>query len=286
MPQSIREKRVGEKYPVGLDITRELGTETIQSVTAVVDTGLTAEGVAAFSGTLVTQWVSGGTAGAYYFVTFTVITSAGSIIVRPVIVRVITDVKPTAVSTVNALVTLADAKNLIGKATDEDTGIIELLINSVSTAFDRYTGRNLKYAEYATVYLDGNGEVNLSLPNYPVTSPIGTVVEDDITLAEGSTSDYLLYTFDNDAYLAKVSGVWTTSRKGVKLTAFKAGFSTIPADLQLACLKQVAAEFDRYFKKDWAMTAMTFPDGSITRVEAGLLPDVKKVLDGYRRLKL
>jgi hypothetical protein len=283
MPQAIREKRAGEKYPVGTDIAYELGTETIQSVTAVVDTGLTAEGVAAFSGTLVTQWVSGGTAGNYYLVTFTVTTNAGSIIVRPVIVRVIADVKPTPVDTTINLVTLDDAKAMIGKTTDEDTAVIEMLINGISTQFNIETGRTLKETTYATVYFDGNGQKCLSLPNYPVAS-IGTVVEDDVTLTEGEDYDYLLYTSNNDAYLYRIGGFWTLAPKGIKLTSYKAGFPTIPADLKMACLKQVGAEFDRYMKKDWATSAITFPDGSLTRIEAGLLPDVRKVLDRYRRI--
>lgn len=284
MPQPIREKRAGEKYPVGLDIARELGTETIQSVTAVVDTGLTAEGVAAFSGTLVTQWVSGGTAGGYYFVTFTAVTNAGAIIVRPVIVRVILDIKPVTTDTTINLVLLDDVKAMIGKATDEDTGIIEMFINGVSVAFNAYTRRTLRETTYATLYLDGNGQEMISLPNFPVAS-IASVIEDDITLVEGDEEDYLLYTSDNDAYLRRMGGCWTTLPKGIKLTSFKAGFSIVPWDLKMAALKQIGAEFDRYQKKDWATSSITFPDGSLTRVESGLLPDVKEILNRYVRMR-
>lgn len=287
MAQLIREKRAGELTTVGLELSNELGAETISTVTTVVDTGLTKEGDPTHSGTIVYQPVSGGTAGTYYLVTFTVTTNSGSIIVRPVIVRVIADVKPTAISTTVALVSLEDAKAIIGKTTDEDTAMIELIISGVSAAFNSLTGRNLKYQEYATIYLDGNGSQKLSLPNYPVTS-IGTVVEDDITLTEGDDYDYLLYTGNNDAYLQKVSGIWTTSLKGVKLTTFKAGFTdaTMPADLKLACLKQVAWEWKKYSGKRWGESSHSFEGGSISIETVNLLPDVKEILGLYRRLSL
>jgi hypothetical protein len=123
----------------------------------------------------------------------------------------------------NALTTLVKAKNLLQIPDTTYDVILELLINAISTLFDRSTSRNLKYAEYPTIYLDGNGEKAISLPDFPVAS-IGSVTEDDIVLTEGTTSDYLLYSYDNDAYLYKMSGVWTTARKGIKLTTFKAGF--------------------------------------------------------------
>jgi hypothetical protein len=287
MAQPIREKRAGELTTVGLDLSGELGAETIQGVTSTVDTGLTKEGSPTYLGTIVYQPVSGGTPGNYYLVTFTVTTNAGSVIVRPVIVRVISDVKPTAISPTQALVSLEDAKAVIGKTTDEDTAIIELIISGVSAAFNSFTGRNLKYQEYATVYLDGNGEQKLSLPNYPVTS-IGTVVEDDLTLTEGDDHDYLLYTNDNDAYLYKVGGTWTTTPKGVQLTVFKAGFSDVamPPDLKMVCLKQVAWEFKQYQGKRWGEQTHSFEAGSVSFETGELLDSVKAILSRYRRLSL
>lgn len=61
----------------------------------------------------------------------------------------------------------------------------------------------------------------------------------------------------------------------------------VPKDLELACMQQVAVEFQRQQKKEWGETSRGFPDGSVTTmVEEELLPYVKKVLEKYRRVSI
>lgn len=123
----------------------------------------------------------------------------------------------------NALVTLTRIKVYIDEAGTTFDAILEILINAISSLFDTYTDRNLKEQTYATLYLDGNGEKELQLPNWPVAAV--TVTEDDIVLTEGIDENYILYA--EEGYLYKVSGNWTKNRKGIKLTDYKAGFSLV-----------------------------------------------------------
>lgn len=61
----------------------------------------------------------------------------------------------------------------------------------------------------------------------------------------------------------------------------------VPKDLELACMQQVAVEFQRQQKKEWGETSRGFPDGSVTTMtEEELLPYVKRVLEKYRRLTI
>lgn len=61
----------------------------------------------------------------------------------------------------------------------------------------------------------------------------------------------------------------------------------VPKDLELACMQQVAVEFQRQQKKEWGEVSRSFGDGSVTtRVEEELLPYVKMVLEKYRRSSL
>lgn len=58
----------------------------------------------------------------------------------------------------------------------------------------------------------------------------------------------------------------------------------IPRDLELACMQQVAVEFQRQQKKEWGETSRSFGDGSVsTMVEEELLSYVKQILEKYRR---
>jgi len=58
----------------------------------------------------------------------------------------------------------------------------------------------------------------------------------------------------------------------------------IPRDLELACMQQIAVEFQRQQKKEWGEISRSFGDGSVTTTtEEELLPYVKQVLEKYRR---
>lgn len=123
----------------------------------------------------------------------------------------------------NALVTTTKMKVYINEAGTAFDTILEILINAISSLFDTYTDRNLREQTQATLYLDGNGEREIQLPDWPVAAV--TVTEDDLALTEGIDEDYILYA--DDGCLYKNGGNWTKNRKGIKLTAYKAGFSLV-----------------------------------------------------------
>lgn len=284
MEHQVREKRTNEDYKVGYDFHLELKDETIATITSTVETGLTKEGDPGHDTINGWQRISGGTAGSYYLVTLKITGSGGSVYEKPFIVRVVSDAKPIAISG-SALVSLADAKNYIGKMTDEDTPIIEAIINGVSAEFDSRTDRTLVKTAYTSLLLDGNGDRVLYLPNWPIVT-VTSIYEDDILLVEGSTADYLIY--NAEGYVRRIYSVWAKGYKNIKLT-YEAGYAclsgtiTLPADLKLKALKQVAHEFTRYQNKDWGLDSITFQDGSISKQQVALLKDVEETLWRYRR---
>lgn len=286
----IREKRVAENTTIGFDFSAELGTsEQIASATATASNGLNASAaVIGANNTQVSSMVSNGTAGNYYSVTIKATTNAGNIIERLFFIRVVADTVPSAANANAALVRLDEAKNYIGKTTDEDTAIIELLIDAISKDFNAYTGRNLARANYANEEYDGNGKQIMYLRNYPVSGNM-TIIEDDITLTAGNDNDYLCY--NNEGRLHRVNKTWYYGAKKILVT-YTAGYNctsgtiTLPHDLRLAALKQIAFEFSRYQKKDWGLDSITYPDGTVARQQIGLLRDVELVLDRYRRYTL
>jgi hypothetical protein len=181
----------------------------------------------------------------------------------------------------NALITLADLKTHLGITDTANDPTLELLINAMSNRFDVETSRNLKQATYTNLLLDGNGERDLSLPNYPV-SAIAALTEDDITLTENT--DYFLYSSNFDGYLRKLyDGLWNTGSKNIKIT-MTAGFSSVPSDIQLVCLKQCGKEWQTWKEKNWGETSRSFPDGSVAFESKDLLDDVKAILNRYARL--
>jgi hypothetical protein len=198
----------------------------------------------------------------------------------------------------NALIALADEKIYLNEATATFDTILESLINSVSAMFDNEIrpGSQVVEATDSTLTLSGNGRKYLYLPRWPVTS-IATIKEDGVTMVSGEDDDYLLY--GAKGYLKRMGcKVWAEGDQNIVLTSVVAGYTaaatvgppavaaTMPDDLRLGCMKQVAFELQQYKRKEWGETSRSLPDGSFQRLTVGILPDVEEILAKYRRIRV
>lgn len=183
----------------------------------------------------------------------------------------------------NALISLDDLKIYLKESGGDHDSVLSIIINSVSTDFEGHLGRTLRQATYTDLYLDGNGEKTLFLPDWPVDS-ITSLEEDEEALTEGIDEDYILYA--DDGYIVR-NGAWLEGNKTIKIT-YKAGYTTIPKDVQLACLKWCAWEFQNYDQKRWGETSRTYPEaGAVTTIEeAAVWKEIKRVINKYRRFVL
>ena len=192
-----------------------------------------------------------------------------------------------------AIITVAELKAYVGVTTTDFDTIFEIFINSVSDEFNAYVGRKLGKATYTDVYFDGPAGSDLLLPHFPVVS-ITSIEEDGDTLVEGDYDDYLLYA--DAGIIRRVMGSWLRGNKTIKIT-YVAGYvvqgatlgtgeTALPGDLRLACLAQCAREWKKAQGAEWGMTSRSFPDGSVTRTEKGLLQEVTDVLDRHRNFRL
>jgi len=189
-----------------------------------------------------------------------------------------------------ALVTLAQLKAYLGPEFTGTTwdAALEGIINSVSVMFDGYVKRTLAKTTYTNLYLDGNGQETLWLPNWPIVS-ITSIYEDDTLLVEGEDYDY----YPDSGELIRLDGVWFKGKKTVLIT-YAAGYivqggtagtgeTALPKDIVHACFMQSAREWKKTQGSAWGVNSQSFPDGSITRFEGGLLKEVKEILDHYTR---
>jgi hypothetical protein len=195
----------------------------------------------------------------------------------------------------SSLITLVQFKPYLGpeySGTGNDS-LFELLIDSVSEAFNSRVGRMLAKTTYTAEYFDGNGKESLILPNFPIVS-ITTIHEDGVLLTESEDGDYVVdYA---SGIIHRVGGVWLRGRHTIKIT-YVAGYvvqgaspgtgeTVLPADLKLACMIQVAREWKKTQGSEWGETSRSFPDGSTSHVERGLLKEVEEILQKYRRYRV
>ena len=187
------------------------------------------------------------------------------------------------------LLTLAQAKEMlkIPTLTTASDALLCSMIDGVSDGFNSYTGRILATATYTAATYNGSGSRYQFLPNYPLTA-VTTVKETD---EGGNESTITAYVPDNARGILIKNlgeGNWCPGTLNIKVT-YVAGYvitgtPTIPGDLKLACLEQVAYEYKKFSQQGWGVTSVSYPDGTISKVgEAEFLPMVKATLDRYRR---
>jgi len=176
--------------------------------------------------------------------------------------------------------------------TDWD-GLINELIGAVSERCASYCNRDFENKSRVE-YHDGGGRY-LYLMGLPVVGSITSIYGSDTwEWASGdliNVDDYFLHASGMVGYRY---GAWPYGPKALKVTytggygsffegegSPPEGYNPPPDDLEMAARSQVAYDFNR--RKDVGLESVSFPDGSIQKVNSGeFLPSVKAVLNRYR----
>lgn len=189
------------------------------------------------------------------------------------------------------LITLAKYKTAEGLQSTKDDAKLELLIESVSQLVKTYC--NTTFVDYYT-----NAKTELFNINYNesfIQLAEGPVVmgNDAPTVSERTdfTGSYTTLTQDVDYYIDtdldciyRIGTAWPKGPGAVKVV-YKAGYATIPADLQLAVIDLIT-----YYRKDHHRTARQTIAGATVENRSSsstqnnpAFPDhIKRVLDLYK----
>jgi uncharacterized phiE125 gp8 family phage protein len=174
----------------------------------------------------------------------------------------------------NALTSLEAVKAYlkINLTETNDDALLEDLINASSSAIENYCKRNFIEQDYVDEEYDGNGLSGLYLRQYPVKA-ITSVSIEELTL---SATDYKCK--KSIGKLIRKNCRWPEGEINI-LVSYTAGYSKIPADLELACKHLVMS----YFKSDVASFSTTFQEGIVFRPEA-LPSQVKVLVQPYKKV--
>ncbi len=179
------------------------------------------------------------------------------------------------------LVTRAQVKDYYGitSANHDDDLLISSLIDRVSYMFRTITDNVFASATY-THQLDGNGLSLLYLPNWPITSITSIYTNDDWDFTDSDdlidAADYRVD--DGQRYVQLIDDVFPRGKMNIQVV-YVAGHTTIPADIEQACIEEVIRRFKH--RRDFDVTSKTQPDGSVSYTAKGLLVDTKAVLERY-----
>ena len=194
-----------------------------------------------------------------------------------------------------ALVTADEVENYLQIQTATHDTVIEYIINGVSQQFGRYASRSFISTVYTAIKLTGNSTPHLYLPNWPVTL-LGAVVEDGVTLvlntdfyADLDTGLLTKATYSNTLYSEMYGGgayLWTPLTQGIVVT-YTAGYAqatTLPTDLKLAVLKEIARQYQAFITKDTGESSRSVQGSSVSKSDPAR-PEWMEVVSRYRRFR-
>lgn len=179
------------------------------------------------------------------------------------------------------LTTLAHVREFLDledSFTDRDT-LIENLISRVSDNIEKECGRTF-HATDLTEYYDGQRLGILLTKNFPINSVTALYDDPDREYGADSLLDSDDYTIYSEEGMIKLDGLWFCGGHNNVKIQYNAGYSTIPTDLESACIKLVAVDYLS------ATTAVNDKEASAFREKLDTWKDeAEKIINKYRRIR-
>jgi hypothetical protein len=127
-----------------------------------------------------------------------------------------------------ALCTVSDVESIVqlDYSSALQTDITDVYIPYAESAIKRFLGYDPEYNASITEKFDGKEKTHLFLKVAPVVS-VTSVTEDDISLTEGNSEDYVAYL--EEGYLVKTGkSRWSDARMQNITVVYSAGYQTLP----------------------------------------------------------
>lgn len=202
-----------------------------------------------------------------------------------------------------SLISLDEAKAYLNLNGDEHNIVLGYIVKGISARLQSAMNRRLRSATYThdgttLPRLRSYGGSVMWLPNTPVTSITTLKLDADASaLTRGWDQDYTLdsatgkitlrngYTFwdrDETLEITYAGGYLNDSALGSASEAFIWGYDDRSADIRLACMQQVKAEYQRWQNEDEGVVQRSEETVSVTMPQSEFIPSVQAVVNRYR----
>jgi hypothetical protein len=183
------------------------------------------------------------------------------------------------------LVATADLKSYLQITGITYDTILASIKASVEAWMKIYCRDPFLVAQY-TEYYDGHGSSRLHVRHYPITSIDEVNIDSDRTFAVATkvaTADIIQSDQSNSEGVIELFGeVFSQGQKNVKVL-YKAGYSSVPADLQLAVKIICAREFLIQDKKMAGIVSQSVSDKTLSLNLEEIPRNAWTILQAYRR---
>jgi|GEM_PF-1428286 len=184
-------------------------------------------------------------------------------------------VSPSGV-TGSELSTLANVKEYLRITTADDDTLIQKILTRTSTWIQKYCNRVFIAADY-TEYYDGDGTKELLVNQYPINSIASMYDDYDRVFGSDTAITVADLVYYPEGRIVYPYNSFMRGQKNIKIT-YNAGYATIPADLEQACIKMVASE---YLVGQGALNTV---EGATVDKPQRLKDEAMEVVNFYRRL--
>lgn len=183
------------------------------------------------------------------------------------------------------LVTLAEVKTFLGITGTDSDSLLEMLINQATDYLETRCDRRFADTTYTEQVYDGNGNVELVLKQFPVIT--FTKLEKNTAY---NNSDNWEEIDSEDYWVDETEGIITrvvNFRKGKQnyRATYKAGYETIPYDLQYMAMSMISDVYNR--RKNTGVTKETLGDHSVefeSLVQEN--PKYERIVSNYRKIPI
>ncbi len=184
-----------------------------------------------------------------------------------------------------ALITVEETELILGTDPTQRDRVL-WCINAISATASRIAGRIFSERVDEELYLEGNHDRSILLPDFPVSQisavymdPNRAFTEESLLLADSYDVDMdagIIYLLDRDTPIG---------RKTIKVIA-TIGYTSLPEDLKQAALEGVSWMMDRLNDHAIGVASISSSEGINTSYERYLPPSIKDVFLGYRVMRL
>lgn len=177
------------------------------------------------------------------------------------------------------LTTVANVKEWIGITSSTDDQLIQRLVGGISQTIQSWLNRQLKSQSY-TETRDGNGNNSMMFADYPVTEVTSVKVNGKPILPcpDFSSPGYRF----NGTSITLIGYIFNQGVQNIELS-YKAGFATVPLDIEQAVIELVAL---RYKERDRiGQQSKNMANGeTVTYMIKDFPDDVLSLLKNYKKV--
>ncbi|MFQ5452255.1 MAG: phage head-tail connector protein [Candidatus Paceibacterota bacterium] len=182
----------------------------------------------------------------------------------------------------NALTSLTTAKDHLGITDASQDTRVERWIDTASQMIEKATDRVL-YSKSHTEVQDGRGSKSILLRQYPVTAITSLHIDSQGTFDANSLIAAADYAQRDEDELVLRSSTFKRGLQNIQIV-YTAGFSTIPADLENACLELIEFMYDRRGDRRVGVASKSKRDENITFITK--IPEfIMQMIEPYIRVE-